>query len=159
METVAFGLDPVAQVGLLRGRPSLFLFLQPRRPSQGPVCFNSFNKCVGRLGLSRKREAGGGGHPRTPMTQAASFITAIRALTQAVKQIRQSLSRALVELSANPIAAGASDVYGFAPRLRIQLLQNSMDMISYREFRQIQAGGDFLVCQPLGNERNQLLLA
>src|SRR5215469_2031591 len=61
-------------------------------------------------------------------------------------------------LGANRITAGADGFHSFAAALRVHLFQNSMDVVSHRVLRQIQAGSDFLVRQTFGDEPDQLLL-
>src|SRR5215469_9908853 len=61
-------------------------------------------------------------------------------------------------LGANRITAGADGFHSFSAALRVHLFQNSMDVVSHRVLRQIQAGRNFLVRQTFGDERDQLLL-
>ena len=54
-------------------------------------------------------------------------------------------------LCANGVAAGADQVNSFTATLGIHLFQDAMDVIPYRVLRQIEARGDFLIGQALGN--------
>lgn len=64
----------------------------------------------------------------------------------------------LGEQCCNCISAGTDYVNGFTPVFCVHLPQNPMDVISHGELRQIKARGDFLICQALGYEPDQLLL-
>src|SRR5260370_15525917 len=57
------------------------------------------------------------------------------------------------------VAVSANGLHGLTSAPGIQLFQNSMNVIPHREFREIQVGGDLFVCQTLGVESHQLLLA
>src|SRR5215472_13828880 len=61
-------------------------------------------------------------------------------------------------LRADRITAGTNCFHCFTAAPGIYLLQNTMNVVSYRKLRQIQAGSDFLVCKTLGDQGNQLLL-
>jgi len=49
-------------------------------------------------------------------------------------------------------AAGANHIYGLAPALSVYLLQDSVNVVPHRKFRQIEARGDLLIRQTLGNQ-------
>ena len=57
------------------------------------------------------------------------------------------------------VAVGANRFNGFAPTPSVHLFQDSMDVIPHRKLRKIQAGSDFLICEPSGHQTDQLLLA
>ncbi len=60
---------------------------------------------------------------------------------------------------ANRIAVSTDGFHGLASAPGVHLFQDSMDVISHRELREIQMRSDFLVCQTFGDEGDQLLLA
>src|SRR6266852_4445037 len=62
-------------------------------------------------------------------------------------------------LSTDRIAVAANGFHGLTPTRGVHLLQDSMDVVSHRKLRKIQARSDFFICQTFGDEGDQLLLA
>src|SRR5712691_11809305 len=60
---------------------------------------------------------------------------------------------------ANRVAVGTDGFHGLASAPGIHLFQDSMDVISHCELREIQMRSDLLVCQTFCDEGDQLLLA
>ena len=57
------------------------------------------------------------------------------------------------------VAVGANGFHCLAPAPGVHLFQDSMDVIPHRKLRKIQVRSDFLICEPFGDESDQLLLA
>jgi len=53
----------------------------------------------------------------------------------------------------------ANCFHGRTSATNSHLFQNSMDVVSHREFREIQLSSDLFICQTFGNEGDQLLLS
>jgi len=60
---------------------------------------------------------------------------------------------------ANRVTVAANCFHGLTSATNIHLFQNSMDVVSHREFREIQLSGDLFVGQTFGDEGDQLLLS
>src|SRR5882762_2191402 len=76
-----------------------------------------------------------------------------------LSRLKFVLSRRRKEsLCANREAVGTNCLHGLAPTASVHLLQDSMDVISHRKLGKIQATSDFLICQTLRDEADQLLL-
>jgi len=57
------------------------------------------------------------------------------------------------------VAGRADQIDRFVATLRLHLSHHAPDVILHRKFRQVQAGGDFLICQALSDQMHQLELA
>src|SRR6266850_5164493 len=57
------------------------------------------------------------------------------------------------------VAVCANCLHGLASAPNIHLFQDSMDVIPHRKLRKVQVRSDFLICETLGHESDQLLLA
>jgi hypothetical protein len=69
------------------------------------------------------------------------------------------MTRAAESLWTDRVAIGADCIHCFTSAAGVNLPQNSMDVIPHRKLRKIQAGSDFLICEPSGDQSDQLLLA
>ena len=65
----------------------------------------------------------------------------------------------LETLWTDQVAVGANCLYSLTSVNGVHLFQNSMNVISHRKLGEIEVRSDFLICETLGNESNQLLLA
>lgn len=82
-----------------------------------------------------------------------------RAETHAYKTRLVRTRRRKKMSGANGVAISANCFHSFATASSVHLFQDSTDMILHGKLGEIKVRSDFLICQTLSDESNQLLLA
>ncbi len=106
------------------------------------------------------------GHPRRLERHLHNFTRLLPSLRNRpsrskviTNRFRAYVSPHLESLWTDQVAVSANCLYSFTSADGVHLFQNSMNMISHRKLREIEVKSDFLICETLGDESNQLLLA